>query len=89
MSHSERAITEPLRPTEPSATEAAVAPAEFLQLREARERWNREFEKTYLSELLERTGGNVSAAAELAGVDRVHLHRLLRRAGLRGVNDDD
>jgi ActR/RegA family two-component response regulator len=28
-------------------------------------------------------GNNVSAAARAAGVDRVHLHRLLNRVGLR------
>jgi len=28
-------------------------------------------------------GNNVSAVARAAGVDRVHLHRLLKTAGLR------
>ena len=54
-----------------------------LPLREARERWVRYFERTYVADLLHRTSGNVSAAASLAGVDRVYMHRMITRAGLR------
>jgi DNA-binding NtrC family response regulator len=54
-----------------------------LPLRDARERWVRYFERTYVADLLERTGGNVSAAAALAGVDRVYMHRMVTRTGLR------
>ncbi|HUH02749.1 MAG TPA: sigma 54-interacting transcriptional regulator, partial [Kofleriaceae bacterium] len=52
-------------------------------LRAVRDRWVRHLERRYLEELLAAHGNNVSAAARVAGVDRVHLHRLLRRAGLR------
>ena len=54
-----------------------------LPLREARQRWIQHFERAYVAELLARTGGNVSAAATLAGVDRVYMHRMITRAGLR------
>jgi len=50
-----------------------------LPLRAARDRWQRE----YLHDLLTRTGDNVAAAARAAGVDRIHLYRLLRKHGLR------
>ncbi|HEY4116682.1 MAG TPA: sigma-54 dependent transcriptional regulator, partial [Byssovorax sp.] len=40
------------------------------------------FERVYLSELIAWSGGNVSQAARRAGVDRIHLHRLLQRYGL-------
>jgi two-component system, NtrC family, response regulator GlrR len=54
-----------------------------VPLRDARERWVRYFERAYLTDLLARTQGNVASAAILAGVDRVHLHRMITRAGLR------
>jgi len=54
-------------------------------LRDARQRWMRYFERQYVSELLQQTRGNVSAAAVLAGVDRVYMHRMITRCGLREV----
>jgi transcriptional regulator with PAS, ATPase and Fis domain len=54
-----------------------------LPLRTVREQWLRHVERRYLEQLLAAHGNNVSAAARVAGVDRVHLHRLLSRAGLR------
>jgi two-component system, NtrC family, response regulator GlrR len=54
-----------------------------VPLKEARTRWVQLFESRYLAALLEVHGGNVSAAARAAGVDRVHFYRLLGRAGLR------
>jgi transcriptional regulator with PAS, ATPase and Fis domain len=52
-------------------------------LRVIRERWVRHVERRYLEQLLVIHGNNVSAAARAAGIDRVHLHRLLARVGLR------
>jgi DNA-binding NtrC family response regulator len=52
-------------------------------LRSARERALLEFERQYLEALLAHHGGNVSAAARTAGVDRKYLYRLLWRNGLR------
>jgi transcriptional regulator with GAF, ATPase, and Fis domain len=52
-------------------------------LRAVRDRWIRWVERRYLERLLAEHGNNVSAAARAAGIDRVHLHRLLSRAGLR------
>jgi transcriptional regulator of acetoin/glycerol metabolism len=54
-----------------------------IPLKEARTNWVQKFESQYLGELLKAHGGNVSAAARAAGVDRVHFYRLLDRAGLR------
>jgi two-component system response regulator GlrR len=52
-------------------------------LRVARERWLGWFERQYLEDLLARHDNNVSACARAAGVDRMHLYRLLWRRGLR------
>ena len=54
-------------------------------MRDARQRWLRYFERAYVAELLTQTSGNVSAAAVLAGVDRVYMHRMITRCGLREV----
>ena len=43
-----------------------------------------EFERAYLQSLLTWAGGNMSKAARHAGIDRMYLHRLVQRHGLRG-----
>jgi transcriptional regulator with PAS, ATPase and Fis domain len=60
----------------------ALVPTD-LPLKEARARWVARFETLYLQALLRRTGGNVTRAAELAGVNRRWLQRLLTHLGLR------
>jgi DNA-binding NtrC family response regulator len=51
--------------------------------RDAKERVIAEFELKYLTALLEWAGGNVSRAARKAKMDRMNLHRLVQRYGLR------
>jgi len=46
------------------------------------------FEKAYLSQLLERTGGNISQAARLADLDRSHLRNKMKDLGLHGVEEN-
>jgi two-component system, NtrC family, response regulator GlrR len=59
-----------------------------LPLKAAREQWNRYMEIRYLQRLLEQHAGNITAAAKSAGVNRVHLYRLLWKHGLRGSDAD-
>jgi two-component system, NtrC family, response regulator GlrR len=70
---------------EPASTAVTEEPAiDVTQpLRVVRERWVRHVERRYLEQLLVLHANNVSAAARAAGIDRVHFHRLLARAGLR------
>ena len=42
-----------------------------------------EFERVYLERLISRTGGNLTRAASLAGIERHHLRDLARNYGLR------
>lgn len=66
---------------------AAPAPAE-IDLSEpllvGRERVAEAFERAYVERALAETGGNITRAAELSGVNRKHIQRALRRWGLRG-----
>ena len=50
----------------------------------AKERVVTDFEAKYLAALVEWADGNVSKAARKAGLDRMHLHRLIQRYGLGG-----
>ncbi|MEO8704474.1 MAG: sigma 54-interacting transcriptional regulator [Kofleriaceae bacterium] len=68
-------------PMQASATEPTIDITQSL--RAIRERWVRHIERRYLEALLAHHHNNVSAAARAAGVDRVHMHRLLARLGLR------
>lgn len=50
---------------------------------DAREALLAEFERTYLSHLVNRADGNMSEAARIAGVDRTTLYRLIEKHDLR------
>jgi two-component system, NtrC family, response regulator GlrR len=50
---------------------------------EARRQALDDFERRYLSTLLELYGDNMSQAAAKAGMDRVYLYRLIRRHGIK------
>jgi len=71
----------PITVAEGNAPPPAIDASE--KLRVARKKWLDYFEAKYLRELLAAHGDNVSAAARAAGIDRVHLHRMLARSGLR------
>jgi DNA-binding NtrC family response regulator len=57
-----------------------------LPLRLAKAELVEQFERHYVTELLQSTRGNVAEAARRAGVDRVTLFRTIRRYGLKGHN---
>ena len=85
--HLERcaALQQVLHPPENEPSPARLdVPDPSIPFSEARKRLLDTFERNYVLALLERHGGNVSAAAASAQVDRVHLHRLIRRHRLKG-----
>jgi DNA-binding NtrC family response regulator len=55
---------------------------EFLQFKEAKDQLVAAWERDYLTRLVNECGGNVSQAARKAGIDRVYLHRLMKKHGL-------
>jgi transcriptional regulator with GAF, ATPase, and Fis domain len=57
--------------------------------RETRAKYDAEFERRYVKWLLARHGGNVSAAAREARMDRKHLHDMAKKHGLRGESSDE
>ena len=83
--HLERALAfgDAAAPAPASAPDGGAEVDISQPYRLARRRWLARFERRYLERLLAAHGDNVTAAARAAGVDRVHLHRLLSRAGLR------
>jgi transcriptional regulator with PAS, ATPase and Fis domain len=54
-----------------------------LPLKDARDAWTNEFETIYVRAMMQKTSGNVTRAAELAGVSRRFLQRMIVRLGLR------
>jgi transcriptional regulator with GAF, ATPase, and Fis domain len=77
-------------PVSPSAAGARPRDQQALvfdatkSYRETRAVFEADFERRYVSWLLERHDGNISAAAREAKMDRKHLYDLARKHGLRG-----
>jgi transcriptional regulator with GAF, ATPase, and Fis domain len=74
---------QPLGDAEPDAAAGPPAIDASLTYAEAKRRLLDDFERRYLEALLRRHDGNVSAAARAADMDRVYLHKLLGRHGIR------
>jgi transcriptional regulator with GAF, ATPase, and Fis domain len=54
-----------------------------LPLKDARQAWTENFESVYVRSMLRRTRGNITRAAELAGVNRRFMQRLVSRLGIK------
>ena len=57
-----------------------------LPFRQAKEHLIAAWERDYITSLLSRSGGNVTSAARQAGMDRVYLHRLMKKHGMGGAD---
>jgi DNA-binding NtrC family response regulator len=76
---------DPARPAVPAGASGSGFPTVGdLPLKDAKEKWMQVLEVSYLRDLLERHGGNVSAAAKAAGIDRKTFHRLINKYQIRG-----
>ena len=73
------ALTPDLLPPEVLSASSGSGPdLDGLQLKEA----VREYKRRHITQALARTGGHQGKAAELLGIQRTHLNRLLRELGL-------
>jgi DNA-binding NtrC family response regulator len=71
----------PQPPVPSEAIESLVAL--HLPFKEARREWTKSFELVYVRAMLRMVGGNVTRAAERAGVSRRFLQRIVARLGIR------
>ncbi len=53
-----------------------------LPFKEAKERWNDHFERRYLATVFGAHDGNITRAADHAGINRRHFRELLYKHGL-------
>ena len=63
--------------------DARLSDTRDLGLKDAKEKWLSVLEASYLKDLLARHGGNITAAAKTAGIDRKTFHRLLNKHGIK------
>ena len=76
----------PPPPALPSGIESIVPL--HLPLKDARAAWSRAFDSIYVRAMLEKTSGNVTRAAQAAGVSRRFLQRMMARLGMSSGDDD-
>lgn len=68
-----------------NATQLPTTWEEFKRLKhQVRETAVQDLERRFLEEALERSGGNVSRAAESVGIQRTNFHALMRKYGIGG-----
>ncbi|HUS66805.1 MAG TPA: sigma 54-interacting transcriptional regulator [Kofleriaceae bacterium] len=82
------ALMEPLTPggVQPAPPELPPAAVDLRQpLRTGKQRVIEAFERAYVSAMLTETGNNISETARRAGMDRMSIHRILQRLGMRGT----
>jgi transcriptional regulator with PAS, ATPase and Fis domain len=70
--------------TIPADTLESLVPLD-MPLKDARQAWTESFETVYVRGMLRRTGGNLTRAAELAGVNRRFMQRIVSRLASRGA----
>jgi DNA-binding NtrC family response regulator len=78
--------TAPARRSAPAPEPLGAMVPVHLPLKDARQAWTESFENVYVRTLLEKNGGNVTRAAEAAGVNRRFLQRLIARLGIRATD---
>jgi DNA-binding NtrC family response regulator len=57
-----------------------------MSFKDAKERMIQKFHNQYICKLLEKSNGNISRAAEIAGIQRQYLHRLMKEVDIDADN---
>jgi DNA-binding NtrC family response regulator len=57
-----------------------------MSFKDAKERMIQKFHSQYIRTLLEKSSGNISRAAEMAGIQRQYLHRLMKEVEIDAEN---
>lgn len=81
-----RGLVKDVNPTRPEVTAIETKTVEVnivTTYKEARTQAIAAFERNFIRDLLECNDNNVTHSARSAGMDRVYLHRLMRRHGIR------
>jgi DNA-binding NtrC family response regulator len=73
----------PFLEPEPGDSSMEIMAITALPYRDAMDRASASFQRQYLLEVLKRAGGNVTRAAEQAGIERESFHRLLRKCNVQ------
>ena len=73
----------PFLDLEPGDSSMEILAVAALPYRDAMDRASASFQRQYLVEVLKRAGGNVTRAAEHAGIERESFHRLMRKCGIK------
>jgi transcriptional regulator with GAF, ATPase, and Fis domain len=71
------------QPERPAARPAPATVNLKEPMRIGKQRVIQEYERAYVTAILAECGGNVSEAARRSGMDRMSIHRILQRLGLR------
>ncbi len=64
-----------------SAPTASPAPEPLAPYKQAKAKILDDFTRRYLEQILAKTGGNISEAARLSGIERVSLQKIIKRLG--------
>jgi len=82
-SHVAVRVGSPRRPEVGAPGAGLPAVDDTVPFKDLRERWVDHLERGYVRAMLAKHGGNVSAVAQAAGLDRTYVHRLIRKHDLQ------
>ena len=71
-----------MQPLQEPQADKGISIDTSIPFKDAKERWNDEFEKHYLAKVFTQFGQNITHASEHSGINRRHFRTLLRKHGI-------